>query len=252
MDSLALFAEKMEIIQCPNVQEAQARAGKSLCSLLIGAKKQSRSVLLLLSGGSAFSLLTSIHKDVLGVHVTIGMLDERFSTDESVNNFAQFTKIPFHANARAAGALFIDTRIIEHETQEALATRFEKALRGWVRAYADGVVIATMGVGVDGHTAGIMPFPENTELFGQLFEDEEKWVTAYDAGDKNPYPLRVTITMPFLRMRTDHAIVYVVGEEKKAAMERVFSVRGSLVETPARIFHEMKDVRLFTLLHKDK
>lgn len=242
----------MSPISCTTSEEAQARAGEALCMFLAEAKKQLQQVLLLLSGGSAFLLLTKIPKDVLGKHVTIGMLDERFSTDESVHNFAQLTKTVFYANACAAGALFIDTRIVEHETQEALAARFEKALHDWDKAHVDGVVVTTMGVGVDGHTAGIMPFPENHALFQRLFENETKWVASYDAGDKNQYPLRVTITMPFLRMRTDHAIVYVVGEEKKAAMERVFSVRGSLVETPARIFHEMKDVRLFVLSNKDK
>jgi len=48
-----------------------------------------------------------------------------------------------------------------------------------------------------------------------------------------------------LRM-VDHAVVYVVGEEKRATFERVLAENGALAETPARIIREMKDVRLFT------
>ena len=143
------------------------------------------------------------------------------------------------------GVLLIDTRIKENETQDDLAHRFEEGLKSWIETHANGVVIATMGVGKDGHTAGIMPYPENPALFRSLFEDEEKWVVAHDAGDKNPHSLRVTVTLPFLRM-VDHAVVYVVGEEKRATFERVLAENGALAETPARIIREMKDVRLFT------
>ncbi|OGZ46613.1 MAG: hypothetical protein A3J54_01080 [Candidatus Ryanbacteria bacterium RIFCSPHIGHO2_02_FULL_45_13b] len=236
----------MQVTQCSSVKEAQARAGESLRALLMDAKSHSQPVLLLLSGGSAFSLLDAIHKDVLGVHVTIGVLDERFNKDEFINNFAQFTRTVFYSDAFVAGVTFIDTRVGENETQDLLVTRFEKALHDWVESHTDGVVMTTMGVGVDGHTAGIMPFPEHTTRFRQLFEDEKKWVVAYDAGDKNPYPLRVTVTMSFLRTRVNHTIVYVVGEEKKTVIEHIFSTEGSLPQTPARIFHDMKDVYVFT------
>lgn len=235
----------MNLISCTTSTEAKTRAGEALRAFLMETKKQSQPVLLLLSGGSAFSFLDAIHEDVLGEHVTIGMLDERFSRDESVHNFMQLTKTAFYAEALAAGALYIDTRIMEHETQEALAARFEKALRNWQKTHKNSIIIATMGVGTDGHTAGIMPFPENEHLFRQLFENKNKWVVAYNAGDKNIYPLRVTITMPFLRTHIDHAIVYVVGEEKKPALEQVCAKTGLLTETPARVFHEMRDIHFF-------
>jgi len=240
-----LVKEKMKITQCKSTQETQARAGELLRALLMDAKEHTQSVLLLLSGGSAFSLLDAIPKDALGEQVTIGVLDERFSQDEADNNSFQLTGTKFYANAYAVGVSFIDTRAGAAETQALLADRFEKALHEWAEAHVDGVIIATMGVGADGHTAGIMPFPENPVLFQKLFEDKTKWVAAYDAGTKNPYPFRVTVTMPFLRTQVDHAVVYAVGEEKKSALEKVLLVEGSLAETPARIFHEMSDVRMY-------
>lgn len=234
------------MIQCSNPTEAQLQASDALQTMLREKKRSGVPVLLLLSGGSAFSLLEAIPENALGAHITIGMLDERFSVGEDINNFAQFTKTAFYANAKTSGAAFIDTRGKVGETQDDLASRFEHALRNWVEAYTDGVVVATMGIGVDGHTAGIMPFPENPDLFQQLFEDEKRWVTAYDAGNKNPYPLRITVTLPFLREQVADAIMFVVGEEKKNTVRRVLAEKGTLAETPARIIREMKGVRIFT------
>lgn len=236
----------MEVIQCSNPSEARLRASEALQAVLREKKHSGIPVLLLLSGGSAFSLLENISHEVLGPHMTVGVLDERYSTDESVNNFAQFAHTALYASALAVGAVFIDTRVTNNETQEQLRKRFETDIRNWLERNSVGVVVATMGVGIDGHTAGIMPFSKNQEAFQQLFEDNTKWVAAYDAGDKNLYPRRITVTLPFLSGHVDYAFVYAVGEEKKDALGRIFAKEGSLTETPARIMRDMKNVQFFT------
>lgn len=236
----------MELIQCSNPEETGLRAREALQTVLREKKQSGIHVLLLLSGGSGLSLLDAEFQDIFGPYLTIGVLDERFSTNELINNFAQLTKTAFYQNARVAGVAHIDTRVGEEEIQNNLAARFEYALRNWVEAHTDGVIIAIMGVGADGHTAGIMPFPEDSDLFGRLFEDEKKWVTAFDAGNKNPYPLRVTVTLPFLREQVAHTIVFVVGEEKKNAVRHVLAEEGTLAETPARVIREMKNVQVFS------
>lgn len=236
----------MKPIFCATSEEARLRASDALQTVLHEKKQSGTPVLLLLSGGLAFSLIEHVPVELWGSHIMVGMLDERYSKDESVNNFAQLTKRTFYADAHAAGVLFADTRLKIGETQNELAVRFEHVLRDWAENHTDGVVIATMGIGADGHTAGIMPFPENPDLFQRMFEDKKNWVVAYDAGAKNPYPLRVTVTCSFLRTRVDYAVVFAVGEEKRVALERVFVEQGSLAETPARVVREMKDVRLFT------
>ena len=43
------------------------------------------------------------------------------------------------------------------------------------------------------------------------------WVTSYDAEGKNPYPLRATTTLTFLKI-IDHPIVYIIGNNKKTAL----------------------------------
>lgn len=226
-----------------NSEELGQSARTALSSLL--ADNYRRPILLLCSGGSAFELLHGIPKETLGPHITIGTLDERYSTDETINNFAQLQKTDFYKTAIRAGAHIIDTRPNEEETIDELARRFEHELRVWRTSNPDGVIIATQGIGPDGHTAGIMPFPEDPARFRELFESPNVWVYGYDAGEKNQYPLRATTTITFLK-KIDHSIVYCVGENKREALSRVFSKEGTHAETPARILREMKNVVIFT------
>jgi len=41
-------------------------------------------------------------------------------------------------------------------------------------------------------------------------------------------------------------VVFMVGEEKRNALERVLAEEGMLAETPARIVREMRDATIFT------
>ena len=202
----------------------------------------SRPILFLLSGGSAFDLLEEIDIENFGSHVTVGALDERFSTDPKINNFAQLVKTEFYRRVKEKGVQFIDTRIKEGETLLGLAERLEKVLREWKEKHPDGKVIITQGIGTDGHTAGIMPHPESPEMF----ENPDKWVIGYDAREKLQPPLRVTVTFPFLRNIVDYSIVYAKSGEKKKILEKVIAKQDSLAQIPALIIHEMKNVILFS------
>lgn len=206
----------------------------------------SQPILLLLSGGSALKLLTGIDTSTLGPHVTIGVLDERYSTDPTENNWAQIMSTEFFAKAQEQGCTWIDTRVQPEETQEQLAQRFETSLKTWRNEYpaGKGIIIATQGMGEDGHTSGVMPFPEDPETFATLFYDENNWVVGYDASGKNHYPLRVTTTLSFMK-HIDVSIFYVTGKSKESILQAVLS-DGSYAEYPARIIHEMPQVLLFT------
>ncbi|HLL60700.1 MAG TPA: 6-phosphogluconolactonase [Candidatus Nitrosocosmicus sp.] len=207
-------------------------------------RNKRNSILFLVSGGSALPLLDEIKSDFLGPHITISVLDERYSEDLSINNFAQLIQTNFYQSALEKECEFIDTRP-KDETLEELAERFDASLKLWKKNNHQGVVIATQGIGPDGHTSGIMPFPEDPKAFHTLFEQEDIWVVGYDAGGKNQYPLRVTTTIPFLRNQIDEAIIYAGGGNKRAALENVF-LNGQLSETPARVIKEMKHISLFT------
>jgi 6-phosphogluconolactonase/glucosamine-6-phosphate isomerase/deaminase len=225
-----------------NTSKLLQNAQEELTSLL--HQNAHTEILLLLSGGSAFALLEGITNHVLGDHITLAVLDERASIDPDINNFAQLTNTNFYKSARAAGCKEIDTLPHENESKEELAIRFEQSLKSWKESNPNGIVIATIGMGPDGHTSGVMPFPEDAKLFEKLF-CSENWVVAYDAGDKNQYPLRVTTTLTFMNNVIDKGIVYITGENKRSAIELIADENIGIHQIPAKILKEM-DVKVFT------
>jgi len=200
-------------------------------------------VLLMLSGGSAFELLRYIAVKNFDP-VTISVLDERYSEDESSNNFAQLMHTEFYKKAEAAGASFIDTRITKGESFNDAEVRFDYAVKNWIHDNPGGTIIATMGIGPDGHTAGIFPH-EDDEKFRFLFEQDERYVVGYNTS-VNQFHERLTVTNHFLREHVDHVVVFAVGEAKRSALEKLLAPERTLSEAPARIIHEMKDAELFT------
>lgn len=176
-------------------------------------------VLFLSSGGSALEALDSIDEDVISPLLTIGVLDERFDPSNRVSNYMQLRKTTFYKRAVARGCRLIDTSTKKGQTQEELADFYETELLNWRTLHPKGVIFVTMGLGSDGHTAGIMPFPEDRERFKKLFESS-RLVVSYDAGTKNPYPNRITVTMSFLR-KVNAASIFIVGAGKGPVFRRL-------------------------------
>ena len=263
----------IEITRTKNKEEAIEKASSRLNQILDAHSHVP--TLFLSSGGSSLELLE--HIVIFPPNFTVGMTDERFSEDPKVNNFAQLVETSFFQKAQEKGAYFIDTRVQSREDMEALSKRFEDALKEWQKEHPGGRIVITQGMGLNGHTAGMMPYPKEKDMFQELFEGDAL-VRGYDAGGvppvlvfdseslrlereniknrgllnvggrgerENAYPLRVTITMTFLRI-VDHSVLYTVGKEKEDALSRTLKTEGTLREMPARIIHEMKDVHLFT------
>ncbi len=232
----------MEIVLNSDSDALTKQAGESLLTLL---EDRDTPTLLLLSGGSMFRVLEYTNISIDARHITIGVSDERFTKNPKENNFLLLKETPFYKSATANGAGGINTGI-SFESVEALAMAMENAWRQWLEKNPRRRVVATFGMGPDGHTAGIMPYAEDQELFDILFEDERRFVVGYDARGKNPVPLRATATLPFLRSHVDGGVVYVTGAEKKSPLERVLTPDGTYAETPARVLRNIPNLTLFT------
>src|SRR3989344_9295691 len=191
-----------------------------------------RDVLFLSSGGSALAALDSIDDDVIGPYLTIGIYDEKFDDRGQSVNYAQLRKTNFYRRVVAHGCRLIDTSTRNGENKEMLADFYENELRSWRVRHPRGAIMATMGIAQNGHTAGIMPHTEDPQKFSQLFE-QERWIIAYDAKEKDPFPLRVTTTLTFLR-QVDLVGIFVVGKEKGAMFGRLMS-GDDVAEIPGRI-----------------
>ena len=236
----------MEIITEKNLERLKEMAGEELTRLL---DISNTPTLLLVAGGSAFSILDFVDENIFSENLTIGMSDERFDADPAINNFSQFTKTEFYKRALSNTVSFIDSSVLTGESFAHYSQRFEDAIKNWLEKNLNGRVIVTFGIGPDGHTCGIMPFPENKKVFTELFEGE-RLAIGYDATGKNKFSFRVTITNTFLRKYVRGAVVYGVGEEKRQAFTKMLNERGDLAEIPARILCGLSQITFFTDLKK--
>ena len=206
-------------------------------------------VLLLVSGGSALALLADVPEGIAWSRVTLGVVDERYGVHDADRNDLAVAATPLAQAVAAVGGTVL---VFPHDAPDVVtaAGRYETLLRAWHAAHPDGQVIATFGMGPDGHTAGIMPYPEDPERFAALFDDPAHWVVGYDATGKNPLPLRVTATGAYLRTHVAHAVVLATGVAKAGALARVVTIdddsASDLATTPARLLRELPQTTLYT------
>lgn len=232
----------METVIAQDATAAVAHATEALHRALLPS--HAHAMLLLLSGGSVLTLLQRVPKGVMWKNVTIGVVDERFRAPQEHRNDAVLRTTALVHHACTKGAQFI-TVAHDTPTRTDAAQRYEKTLRAWHGTHPHAQVVTVLGMGPDGHTAGIMPFPEDPQMFAQLFEDPQCDVVGYDAAGKNPFSERVTLTLSYLRAHSTQSIVFVTGEAKRAAYAALMAPHGTYAQTPARVFHDMRNVTLY-------
>lgn len=232
----------MKITTEKNKNQLERMAGNALADMI--RLREGRPLLLLLSGGSSFNFLQYVPAEIFDSSVTFGMLDDRYSMDPSVNSAMMLKTTEFCRAAEERGATLLDSSVFPDESLADYANRYEVGIINWITTHPEGLIRATVGIGPDGHTSGVLPFPENPQLFQTLFESD--WlVVGYDVGNKNPHRYRLTSTFTLMR-KFDAVLTYMSGEEKKDALERVLAEKGNLPETPGRIIRELNNVTIFT------
>ncbi|MDP3901973.1 MAG: 6-phosphogluconolactonase [bacterium] len=197
--------------------------------------------LFMFSGGSALEIARCLPENFFTEGDTVTVLDERYTQNEANSNFANLIKLLGNR------ILVIDTRPKKGESLKEVADRFEQELKLWKENNPDGKIIITQGVGEDGHTAGILPFPEDKEKFSELFRNSDKWVIGYRVPvEKNKHAERITVTINFLLNQVAVSLLYVRGENKKEILAKMLSDKADLAETPAAAVLGMKEVLLVT------
>lgn len=208
---------------------------------LVGQYGLDEQVSLFVSGGSALSVLEKLPSDMLQENLSVMMIDERYDRDSKVNNFSQLNKTNFFKQAVRQGVKFVDTSVLSGEDFGQYSLRFAQE----VDRLAKNKTVVLLGLGEDGHTAGIMPFAEESDKFAELFEGVDL-VVGYDASGKNPHPLRVTVTNTFLRNQVDAGVVFISGQKKKEALISVLKSSEDMAVIPGRIFHYIPQLSIFT------
>lgn len=197
-------------------------------------------ILLLLSGGSSLQILGHIDTDSLGPHITIMMVDERFTKDIAGNNFTQLTKTDFYQDAKTAGVKFISSKPRKNETHSVFTKRLRDALLKYLEGSAKPYIIATFGIGHDCHTASIFPKTTKKE-FNDLYATSASYIAVSEPN--NEYHKRTTITPEFIKSKIDEIIIFAAGKQ-----ETLFTLQyaKSANQCPALLLTEQDNYTLFT------
>lgn len=237
------------VYQSQNLSELFFQATKKLSNILIKIHSDTP-ILFLCSGGSAINLVNGLTEESIPNDLTIVMLDERYSTDPRVNNFSILKQSDFYKNFHSnLKVTFYDTSVKKGETLVTYADRYEEMIGQWIASHPGGKVIATFGIGDDGHISGLMPYRENKDYFYEQFVYTERIIVGYDAKGKNPYPLRATTTISFLQKYVISGIVYVPSANKFRIVEKILTTTNELYHSlPGRSLAKINDLYLYRSL----
>jgi len=203
-------------------------------------------ILFFVSGGSVLGVLNGIDFGVRAEKVTVCLLDERFSNEPSVNNFLQLQQTDFYKKSIKKGVHFIESIPQKTESLEDFSKRFEREVTSWLDNHAERTIIAVFGMGADGHTAGVFPYPENKDYFDETFLKTKHAVIGFDVGDKNQYKKRITTT-PVLWTEINHAFLYACGPEKKEKLhELLYGKTHAPHSLPVSLIYQTKKQSIYT------
>ena len=189
-------------------------------------------VLWFVSGGSAIQIQTAIMQklsqdvpDTL-TQLTIMPVDERYGpVGHADSNGAQMRQAGFAAGR----ARWID--ILDGETLDETLAHYEALVdENFARAKT---VIATLGLGPDGHTAGVLP--DSPAAY-----DTTSTVIGYNWSDYT----RMTLGLAQLR-QIDRAFVLAYGDAKCAALQRLHDNQEVISTLPAKVLYDIPRVTVY-------
>lgn len=228
---------------------------------LLGTYKKNK-VLLLLSGGSVVNLYKKLAEYLQSVDIkenslVFAQVDERFQpgsnnpiiklsnnqvSNENINSI-QIGKTGLWEACRKKNIPYY--LIPQEGTLDEAANNYNETLKNLFEHFS--YKIGVLGIGEDGHTAGLLPGFEK-------FWNTQKYVVGYELGQNNPRGLsgqqnlrqRITVT-PKALWQLDHAIIVAGGEKKREALEKIKDMRiKDMNKYPAVILRKIKKVDLFT------
>jgi 6-phosphogluconolactonase/glucosamine-6-phosphate isomerase/deaminase len=215
----------MQFVKTSGQSKGTRELTKRLNKELSGGKR----VLWLLSGGSNIAITTKVMAALpheATKNLAIFLLDERYGETGHLDSNA---KQLYDAGFQAKEAVFVPVLVPGfslEETRERYAEACKRALE-----HAD-VVIAQIGIGSDGHIAGILPH--------SAAADADGWVAAY----QTPHFTRVTLTFDAMRKITV-AYVMAFGKEKEPTLLQLRDEKSSLIDQPAQFLKELPEVYIY-------
>ncbi len=229
------------------IQSADA-VRESLAQRLVSKLKSNCPVLFMVSGGSTAPVAAAVCADVarefrdrskiLKLLMSVTLADERYGTvghpDSNWRLLLEcglepelFASFPILGEGSGTnGGEDADARAFGDMLADAAARRGHDAL----------YIAALLGIGEDGHTAGILP----GSPAAAISPEDPTYAVAYRSAIFN----RITITPAFFR-HMDLAVAYATGTNKRAAIDALRS-EGPATEPPARLLSLARESVLYT------
>lgn len=219
----------IDIERSSDCHSAQEAAVTKLQSVLDEADHP----LLLLSGGSAVKVAMQLIKNSLGLNRwTIGQVDERFGpVGHERSNWKALMEAGLEPSRFNQVLPILSDGLGIHETTRIYEQQLQSAI-----AESD-VSVALLGIGADGHIAGMLP--KAKDEFEQQFQGEQ--LLAYFDG---PDFQRITTTQSALNA-LDSVVVYSCGDQKQAAIEKLDD-DIPIHEHPAQLLKYAQNVSIYT------
>ena len=165
-------------------------------------------------------------------HLTIIPVDERYGPPGHPNsNIQQLLNLGFSPKR----ATFFNP--LDGSPLEDTVARYDETLQQAL--HTTDKVIGQLGVGVDGHIAGILPH-------SPAIASE-----ALVAGYQGPDYTRITLTFLALR-QIDVAYVFAYGREKRAAMDRLCDGDYPIADQPAQVLRDLSEVYIYNDLLEER
>ncbi len=190
-------------------------------------------VLWLVSGGSCIASQVAIMDSLRGIasdtlkRLTIVPIDERFGVkghDDS--NTEHMRKAGFDPGE----ATWYDILENNNPLPATLAAFVKKVEDAGATSQS---IVATLGIGPDGHTAGILPG-------SPAVTDTTSTAVGFSWSDYE----RITMGVSAL-LNIDSAFVFAYGESKKQALERLLVNEEPFEELPAKLLYDLPDVTVY-------
>ena len=196
--------------------------------------------LCLLAGGSSLDVVEFIQPTYKPECRTIFVMgDERVSGEPSVNNYLQLE------------ARYPDFRILKHtinttasnrERPTEFAKRIAVEIEKNISQSKNLKIISLLGVGGDGHIAGI--FPMDRADFNDTYPHDQMYVPVTLEGLERNF--RATFTPNWILNNVTELFVYAQGESKLDILYMLTSENKSNHERPAEIIKQHMSAHIYT------
>lgn len=226
----------MQWVQSADWEQGIADLGRRLTSKLSKGQR----VLWLLSGGSNIAASVRVMQglpDEITHGLTLSLIDERYGPPgHADSNWEQLQRGGL-ATKQARTLPVLQPGLNLAQTRDRYDTMIKTAFT------ENDVVIGQLGIGDDGHIAGILPHSVATgsgTYTGQESVMASPWIIAYHGL---PFD-RLSLSFAALQRLTT-AYVFAFGPAKRPALHRLYNDSLPLIEQPAQILKKIPETYLY-------